>query len=382
MEKIDHVAIAGAGVGGLALALGLHHAGIRVSVFEKYSTPQKHNTGFTLWSYSVRRLANFGFGPDQMEEVGASIEYTEIRNQGGRIISKMPVGEVSRSLGSESYEVRRADLLQKIEDQLPEGTVRRGLACTHAETENDRAFLELENADRIEADLVIGADGIHSALREIIAGPTPLHESGYLGCSALCEIPETALPKNTHIDIWGRGGKAGISEVSPGLARWYLTWKAKKDAERQTKTQLLAAYADWGDLITQAIEATVEADIVHHTYADISAIPTWHRGRVALLGDAAHATTPFAAMGANMAIEDASVLVEALTENHRVSDALSIFEDSRKKRTEDVVIKGRRMSRLTQLHSPFAAWLRDQAFLHMPAEDTERVTREMASGEG
>ena len=83
-----------------------------------------------------------------------------------------------------------------------------------------------------------------------------------------------------------------------------------------------------------------------------------------------------------MAIEDASVLVEALTENHRVGDALAIFEDSRKKRTEDVVVKGRRMSRLTQLHSPFAAWLRDQAFLHMPAEDTERVTREMASGEG
>ena len=99
------------------------------------------------------------------------------------------------------------------------------------------------------------------------------------------------------------------------------------------------------------------------------------------MGDAAHATTPFAAMGANMAIEDAGVLVEALADSDTVEAALAKFEDSRKERAEDVVAKGRIMGRVTQLHSPFAAWLRDQAFLHMPEDDTERVTREMASGD-
>ena len=81
-----------------------------------------------------------------------------------------------------------------------------------------------------------------------------------------------------------------------------------------------------------------------------------------------------------MAIEDVSVLAEAVEKSSEVEAALQAFEESRKKRTEDIVAKGRTMARLTQLHSSFAAWLRDQAFLHLPAEETERVTREMASG--
>jgi 2-polyprenyl-6-methoxyphenol hydroxylase-like FAD-dependent oxidoreductase len=82
-----------------------------------------------------------------------------------------------------------------------------------------------------------------------------------------------------------------------------------------------------------------------------------------------------------MTIEDIAVLMDWFDEKRGVEAALQSFEEARKKRTEDIVAKGRTMARLTQLHSPFAAWLRDQAFLHMPAEDTKRVTQEMASGD-
>ena len=95
----------------------------------------------------------------------------------------------------------------------------------------------------------------------------------------------------------------------------------------------------------------------------------------------AHATTPFGAMGANMAIEDAAELVALLDQSDSVPSALETFQTERKRRTEAIVKRGRKMSRMTQLHSPFAAWLRDQAFLHMPAEQTEKVTREMAAGQ-
>jgi 2-polyprenyl-6-methoxyphenol hydroxylase-like FAD-dependent oxidoreductase len=97
-------------------------------------------------------------------------------------------------------------------------------------------------------------------------------------------------------------------------------------------------------------------------------------------GDAAHATTPFAAMGANMAIEDSIELANLIGGCDDIEQALDDFQDLRKKRTEGIVKHGRFMARMTQLHSPLAAWLRDQAFLHMPAEEIERVTKEMASG--
>jgi FAD-dependent urate hydroxylase len=381
MTSIHRVAIAGAGVGGLTLALGLHRAGIPVSVFEKYPGAQKHATGFTLWSYSAQRLADFGFSAEKMDSVGSWVETTEIRNQAGRVISRMPVGEVSRALGAESYEVRRPQMLAAIEAELPVGTVRRGVACTHAVTEDDQAFLVLEGGERINADLVVGADGIHSTLRTVVAGPTELRDSGYRGCSAVARFSAGLLPPHTHVDLWGKGGKAGIADVGDGVVRWYLTWKAEADAQLQTREQLLAAYAEWDPVMTQVITQTADEAITHHTYADIAPIRTWRQGRVVLMGDAAHATTPFAAMGANMAIEDAGVLVEALADSDTVEAALMTFEISRKKRAEDVVAKGRIMGRVTQLHSPFAAWLRDQAFLHMPEDDTERVTREMASGD-
>ena len=381
MREVQEVAIAGAGVGGLSAAVALHRAGVEVKVYEKYRGMQQHTTGFTLWSYSADRLAEFGFGPAHLDEVGCAVETTEVRNQAGRLILPMHVGEVSRKLGAESYEIRRPDLLKGLEAELPAETVRRGQAVVSAGNEGEKAWLELKDGQKVHADLVIGADGIHSALREVVVGPTELQDSGYRGCSAISRRPEHLMPAQTHIDIWGKGGKAGAGDVGRGDCRWYLTWKAEQDEGRQTKAQLLDVYAKWDPLIPHLIEATPEDEIVHHALFDIPPIRTWRDGRIVLVGDAAHATTPFAAMGANMAIEDIGVLVAELHGQPSTEEALAAFEASRKKRAEDVVAKGRQMSRLTQLHSPIAAWLRDQLFLHIPEKDAERITREMASGD-
>jgi len=381
MVNVGKAAIAGAGVGGLTAAVALQRLGFEVAVYEKHRGMQDHTTGFTLWSYAIARLASFGIGQSEMDRVGSSVEITEIRNQKGRLISKMPVGEVSRKLGSESYDIRRPQLLEALEAHLPANTVRRGCECVAAHDEGDAASIELADGSRVTADLVIGADGIHSKLRESVAGRIELRNSGYRGCSAVTGFSSDRLMPNHHIDIWGKGGKAGIADVGQGRARWYLTWKVKRDAQLQTREQLLEAYRGWDPLVTEVIAATEESEIVHHGFFDIPPIGTWRKGRIVLIGDAAHATTPFAAMGANITIEDVGVLVQELEQAERIEDALAAFEDSRKNRTEDVVAKGRTMARLTQLHSSFAAWLRDEAFAHMPADQTERVTREMASGE-
>ena len=105
MQSNFKVAIAGAGVAGLTAAVALHRLGIEVAVYEKHQGSQQHTTGFTLWSYSADRLAEFGLSPDRLDEVGCAVEMTEVRNQRGRVILPMPVGEVSRKLGADSYEI-------------------------------------------------------------------------------------------------------------------------------------------------------------------------------------------------------------------------------------------------------------------------------------
>ena len=380
-NRITKVLIAGAGVGGLTAALSLHRRGVQVEVYEKYKGMQRHTTGFTLWSYAITRLQELGLGPSEMETVGTPVEVMEIRNQKGRLIAKMPIGEVSRELGADSYEIKRPRLLEAIESQLPEGTVRRGVECVSAESSGNAATLEFADGSKATGDLVIGADGIHSNLRASVSGPSELRDSGYRGCSAVTDYTSRDDLAHFHIDIWGKGGKAGIADVGEGRIRWYLTWKTKLDNEMQTREQLLSAHQGWDPILLEVIESTPESEILHHQFFDIAAIETWRRGRIVLLGDAAHATTPFAAMGANMTIEDVAVLTEQLEQAPEVDSALAAFEDARKQRTEDIVSKGQSMARLTQLHSSFAAWLRDQAFLHMPEKETEKVTREMASGE-
>jgi 2-polyprenyl-6-methoxyphenol hydroxylase-like FAD-dependent oxidoreductase len=377
MDDLGRVVIVGGGVGGLTLALALHRAGFTAEVYEQHDTFQRRATGFTIWSYAVGRLESLGVS---LEHAGLPVEYTEIRNQSGRLISKMPVGEVSRKLGAASYEMRRSGMLEAIAAELPGDTLQMGSACVGLREHAEQVEVLLEGGETVFADLVVGADGIHSLLRKEVAGDIPLHYSGYSGAGGVTAFVHPDIPPQTHVDIWGHGGKAGIADIGEGEMRWYITWRGVAGSHH-TKVELLDLLENWYPPVREVALVTPEEEIQQISYFDIAPLRQWTRGRMVLIGDAAHATTPFAAMGANMAIEDAMELTESIKQAEDLAAAFAAFESSRKKRTEQIVKRGRVMSRLTQLHSPFAAWLRDQAFLHMPAAETEKVTREMASGE-
>jgi len=130
----------------------------------------------------------------------------------------------------------------------------------------------------------------------------------------------------------------------------------------------------------RSAEAPVET-IVQTEAWDLEPLDTWVSGRVALLGDSAHATTPFASMGACMTIQDSVALARELVSDAPLDDALRTYQQARKARDEAVVAKSRKMGKLSMMHSPIAGWLRDEAFTHMPADKMREVTEEMAKGE-
>jgi FAD-dependent urate hydroxylase len=129
------------------------------------------------------------------------------------------------------------------------------------------------------------------------------------------------------------------------------------------------------------VEAADPSSIVATEAWDLEPLETWVSGRVVLIGDAAHATTPFASMGACMTIEDSVLLVDRLSSGASIDDALAVFVAERKQRDEAVVRKSRRMGHLSQMHSPIATWLRDEAFSHMPEDKSRQVAEQLASGE-
>jgi 2-polyprenyl-6-methoxyphenol hydroxylase-like FAD-dependent oxidoreductase len=147
------------------------------------------------------------------------------------------------------------------------------------------------------------------------------------------------------------------------------------------KDEIREHIAGWYELLGAAVEAADPASIVQTEAWDLEPLDTWVDGRVVLLGDSAHATTPFASMGACMTIQDCRALVDRLVSDAPLEEALGTYQNARKENDEAVVRHSRRMGTLAMLHSPILGWLRDEAFSHMPEDKMRAVTEEMARGD-
>jgi 2-polyprenyl-6-methoxyphenol hydroxylase-like FAD-dependent oxidoreductase len=380
MADLERVVVVGGGVGGLTTALALKKAGIGVEVHEKYPQLAGRATGFTLWSYAIKHLQDLGL--DDPTRIGSPIEVTEIHNQKGDLIEEMPVGEVSTKLGAPSCDVNRRDLQRVAIEMLGDDIVRMGSECVDVELDGDTATAVLADGNRAEGSLVIGADGAHSITRGKVAPEAKVNYSGFSGWGGVLDGFEHELMKpNRHVEVWARGSKGGVADIGNGAVRWYVTRRGPAGADGPVdKTEILEHIDGWYELLRAAVETADPASIVTTEAWDMEPIERWFDGRLVLLGDSAHLTTPFASMGACMTIDDAVNLVGHLTSAGTVEEALSAYQEDRKKRDEDTVKEARKMGKLQQVHSHVVSWLRDEAFEHIPPDKMRQVTEEMAKG--
>jgi FAD-dependent urate hydroxylase len=378
--KLERVVVVGGGVAGLTLALALRRGGIDVEVHEKFDHLQGRTTGFTIWSYAIQKLVSIGLDERALAEIGSAIEVTEIRKQDGTLVGSMPVGEASRELGAPSYDISRRDLQERLIGALGDSTVHMGSECVGIEQSGSEATALLAGGGRASGDLVVGADGIYSVLRDPVAGKSKLRYSGFAGWSGLIDFEHELLEPGHHVEIWGRGSKAGVAAAGEGRARWYVTERAPSGEKDVRRDEIFEHVDGWYELIRDAVQATDDSAIVRTEAWDLDPLSTWVRGRVVLLGDAAHATTPFAAMGACMAIDDALTLRDMLAGDGELDEALADYQEHRKKQAEKTVRHGRRMGHFAQLHNPLLAYLRDEMFEHMPPDKWNEIARDMAAG--
>ena len=217
------------------------------------------------------------------------------------------------------------------------------------------------------ADILIGADGIHSVIRAALHGSSRPRYAGYTCWRGVAKYQGKALPIDGAFEAWGVGKRFATHPLGAGHVFWYATKNtqpAGTDGARGRKEDVLDCFRDWFPPIQEIIAATDE--ILRNDIVDRKPISGWGRGRVTLLGDAAHPTTPNLGQGACMAIQDAVVLGACLREA-KPEAGLRAYEQKRERPTAAIVNLSWRVGRLGQLENSFACWMRNAIVRLIPA---------------
>ena len=371
MSKPLHVVVAGGGIGGVTAALALARVGLEVTVLEQSPVLEEAGAGIQLSPNCVRVLVYLGLG-DSLERIGFLPQATEFRHwRTGRVISSTPLGaSVVARHGFAYYHVHRGDLLAALVEAASSQPGVRILTDHKVRdaTEADGRVVVQTGHDTYRADVLVGADGIHSRVRELLWGPAAPRFTGNVAWRAL--VPADAIEEGRLRPVttaWWGPGKHFVHYFVRGGALINCVcvveksgWEVESWTEAGDVRELQADFAGWHDDIACLIAQAAERPLFKWALFDREPMQRWGAGRITLLGDACHPTLPFMAQGAAMAIEDAAVLSACLAEAEAPQEALQRYEQLRRKRTAGVQAGSRRNARTFHL-SGMAAWLRNRA---------------------
>ncbi|MEU7780767.1 FAD-dependent oxidoreductase [Micromonospora parva] len=364
-----HAVVVGGGIGGLSAALALHRQGWRVTVLERAPELREVGAGLSLMANAVRALDALGLGPT-VRRGGHGEAPGGIRNRHGRWLSRVDATEMVRQLGTTALGVHRATLHRTLREALPASSLHTSATVEHVESDPERASVRYRtpNGSRtLTADLVVGADGLRSRVR---AQLWPQHPGPvYAGSTAWRAAIAFADPVPAAI-TWGPGAEFGMVPIGDGQLYWYAALNAPPGGHAPDELAALRErFGDWHDPIPALLAATppgvVLRNDIHHLAAPL---PSYVRGRVALLGDAAHAMTPNLGQGAGQAIEDAVVLGAVCANGPEgLPAALGAYDEQRRPRSQAVARASVTAGRFgQQLCHPIAVAVRDTALRLTP----------------
>lgn len=370
--------VAGAGIGGLAAAVALHHRGWDVTVCERAPGPSAIGAGIVLAPNALRAFDAIGF--DAARATGhATPAAMDLRRPGGRRLSRADGAALTARYGRPPLAVHRAALAAALAAELPEAALLYGTAVTAVDGADGRPVVHTP-AGALTADVVIAADGIHSPIRRQYFPAHPgLHHSGETAWRTV--LPAGGPPVRAAAETWGRGERFGVVPLADGRVYVYATAVVPEGYRpADVRTELLGRYGTWHDPIPALLERIDPAAVLQHDLYDLAApLPRFHHGRLAWLGDAAHAMTPNLGQGGCQAVEDAAVLAHLL-DGADVPAALAAYSAARCARTDALRIRSRRAGRIAALTHPLAVAARDLAVRATPAPVARRALDDLFDG--
>ncbi|MFI2710740.1 FAD-dependent monooxygenase [Micromonospora sp. NPDC018662] len=367
--------IVGGGPAGLATALALRDAGWTAEVVERSVDPSASGVALTLWPNALAALAALR-ADKPVREAGCPAEGNQIRAADGRVLDDVPGPVMAERFGGRGLALLRADLVAALRDQLSPGTLRTGVRCVGWTETGGRVRVDLSDGGTATVDLLVGADGIRSAVRRQLLGDGP-DRLRYAGYPVWRGVARHDLGVAPGLLTMGRAAQFGLFPLTGGRAYWFATMPMRRGwGERVPRRVWSARFDGWHDPVPRVLAATPDEDIVVTDIYDRAPVPRWSAGRVVLVGDAAHPSTPNLGQGTCQALEDAVVLGRCLRE-HPVEQALPRYEAARRRRADGLTRQARMLGRVGTWGNPAACWLREQMIRRAPAGPRLRQMAEM-----
>jgi 2-polyprenyl-6-methoxyphenol hydroxylase-like FAD-dependent oxidoreductase len=344
------VGIIGAGVGGLATAVGLQRHGVEAHVFEQSATVETVGSGLSIFGNgrTALRAIGLGHGFDEIGGDGMGELPSGQRRPDGRWLAVAPA-----AASAEVRVVHRAALHALLVSALAPRTLHLGTAVS---------------ADTLNFDVVVGADGLRSRTRELWADAPAIRYAGY---SAWRGVTDGPFAVDAASETWGDGLRFGIAPLADGRVYWFAV--ASMPESRPMSGELRRVqklFAGWHDPVAGLLAATDPATVIRHPIADLATpLRSYVRDRTVLLGDAAHAMTPDLGQGANQALEDAatlSILLGAARTTSEIDTALARYDDLRLPRTQLMARRSRLMGRVAQSSGRLRTSMRDTVMRMAP----------------
>ncbi|MEX0565581.1 FAD-dependent urate hydroxylase HpxO [Raoultella terrigena] len=343
--------VMGAGIGGLSAAVALKAAGISCEVFEAVQEIKPVGAAISIWPNGVKCMNLLGMG-DITETYGGPLRYMAYQDhRHGKTLTRFSLAPLVERTGGRPCPVSRSELQGEMLNFWGRDAVRFGKRATRVAEDDDGVTVWFSDGTTARGDMLIAADGSHSALRPYVLGFTPERRyAGYVNWNGLVEIDEAIAPADQWTTFVGEGKRVSLMPVARG--RFYFFFDVPLPAglaeDRSTLQADLSRYfSGWAApvqaLIARLDPATTNRIEIH----DIEPFDRLVRGKVALLGDAGHSTTPDIGQGGCAALEDAVVLGEALRDGGDIAAALRQYEARRCERVRDLILKARKRCDIT-----------------------------------
>lgn len=341
--------VVGAGIAGLAAAHALAGLDYEVRLLERGSELRSEGAGLSLWPNAAGALEDLGLG--RVLWNAHVVERAAALDPAGEVVSWAPLERIGERLGP-LRSIHRGELLAELREAV-DMPVELGIEA------RVRDGVLLAGEQVVEADLIVGADGVRSAVRELVAPGVEPRSAGY---GAWRGVAGTGSLTPDHAsEALGRGRRFGLVPLSGERTYWFAVLvgaEGEEDLERE--------FGAWHEPVGAVLAATPGPARSFLPIEDLPRLPRWHRGQTVLVGDAAHAMTPNLGQGAAQALQDVAALRRALAASPP-AEALSRYERERKRHAERIVLRSRLAGRVAQTANPLAAATRDLLARHVPS---------------